>query len=132
MAKFGRPLEFYRILRMISAFSYIFCYFPIFIADVIILMKVRWGSQILVLAIETILLQILIIVLSYFEAKRPPAELLSVGSTQYTTINPRQKRKEQKVMSGYQEAYQSEDDDYEEGVPEVDEKNLIRSKEEHQ
>jgi len=44
MAKFGRPLEFYRILRMISAFSYIFCYFPIFIADVIILMKVRWGS----------------------------------------------------------------------------------------
>ena len=69
--------------------------------------------------------------LSYLEAKRPPAELLSVGSTQYTTINPRQKRKEQKVMSGYQEAYQSEDDDYEEGVPEVDEKQFIRSKEEH-
>lgn len=44
MAKFGRPLEFYRILRMISAFSYIFCYFPIFIADVIIILKVRWGS----------------------------------------------------------------------------------------
>jgi len=29
------------------------------------------------------------IVLSYLESKRPPAELLSVGSTQYTTINPR-------------------------------------------
>lgn len=32
-------------------------------------------------------------------------------------------------MSGYQ--YESEDDDYEEGVPEVDEALMIRSKEEH-
>jgi hypothetical protein len=66
--------------------------------------------------------------LTYLESKRPPAELLSVGSTQYTTINPK-KRKEAKVMSGF--VYESEDDDYEEGVPEVDEKQMIRSKEEH-
>lgn len=89
MAKFGRPLEFYRVLRLISYFSFIFCYGFIFLADLVILYKVRWGGQILVSAIETIILQILIIVLTYLESKKPPAELLSVGSTQYTTINPR-------------------------------------------
>lgn len=128
MAKFGKPLEFYRILRLCSNFSFIFAYGFIFIADLVIIFKIRWGSQLLVLAIETILLQILIIVLTYLESKKPPAELLQVGTTQYTTINPRKKR-EVKVMSGYQ--YESEDDDYEEGVPEVDEALMIRSKEEH-
>ena len=38
-----------------------------------------------------------------------------------------------KVMSGYNEAaFDSDNDNYEEGVPDVDEKQMIRSKEEHQ
>jgi hypothetical protein len=70
------------------------------------------------------------IVLTYLESKKPPAELLSVGSSQYTTINPH-KRKEVKVMSaGFDELGDS--DDYEEGIPEVDEVHFIRSKEEYQ
>jgi len=39
------------------------------------------------------------ILLTYLESRKPPAELLSVGTTQYTTINPKN-RKEVKVMSG--------------------------------
>lgn len=65
-------------------------------------------------AIETFILQVLVIVLTYLESKKPPGELLSVGSTQYTTINPRQKRREQKVMSGYNfEELNDNDSDYE-------------------
>jgi hypothetical protein len=56
MAKFGRPLEFYRVLRLISTFSFIFSYGAIFVADVVILIKIRWGYQLLVLAIETAIL----------------------------------------------------------------------------
>jgi hypothetical protein len=81
MAKFGKPLEFYRILRLCSNFSFIFAYGFIFLADVIILVKIPWGYQLLVLAIETIILQLFIIILTYLESKKPPAELLSVGST---------------------------------------------------
>lgn len=131
MAKFSRPMDFYRVLRLCSFFSFIFSYGFIFVADFMILTQIEWGGQILVSAIETFLLQILVIVLTYLESKKPPAELLSVGSTQYTTINPRQKRREQKVMSGYTFEDDVEDSDYEQGVPEVDEFKLIRSKEDH-
>lgn len=65
--------------------------------------------------------------LTYLESRKPPAELLSVGSTQYTSINPR-KRGEVKVKAGFDEF---ESDDYEEGIPDVDENMMIRSKEEH-
>jgi len=76
---------------------------------------------------------VLIIVLTYLEYKRNPEELLSVGSSQYTTINPKA-RKEIKVMSvaGGQDDYLNDDDDYEEGIPDVDEMHFIRSKEEYQ
>jgi hypothetical protein len=69
------------------------------------------------------------IVLTYLESRKPPAELLSVGSTQYTTINPKAKN-EVKVMSGFDSFDDS--DDYEEGLPDVDEIQFIRSKEEYQ
>lgn len=64
------------------------------------------------------------IVLTYLESRLPPAELLSVGSTQYTSINPRRKG-EVKVKS----AFDLDSDDYDEGVPDVDEDMMIRSKE---
>jgi len=44
MAKFGAPLEYYRIVRMVSYFSFIFCYGFIFIADLLIFAKVKWGG----------------------------------------------------------------------------------------
>lgn len=69
------------------------------------------------------------IVLTYLESRKPPAELLSVGSTQYTTINPKAK-KEVKVMSAGFDDFE-ESDDYEEGLPDVDEIQFIRSKEEY-
>jgi hypothetical protein len=99
MAKFCRPLEYYRIVRMCSYFSFIFAYGFVFIADLIIFARIKWGSQLLILGIETCLLQILIIVLTYLEQKKPPTELLSVGSSQYTSINPGKIRGEVKVKS---------------------------------
>lgn len=126
MARFGRPMEYYRIIRMCSYFSFIFSYGFIFIADFMIYAKVKWGNQLLILGIETALLQILVIILTYLESRKPPAELLSVGSTQYTSINPLRKG-EVKVKSGIE--YES--DDYEEGIPDVDETLMLRSKEEY-
>ena len=66
---------------MCSYFSFIFSYGFIFIADFIIFSKIKWGYQLLILAIETLILQTLIIVLTYLESRKPPTELLSVGST---------------------------------------------------
>lgn len=69
----------------------------------------------------------MIIVLTYLESKKDPEQLLSVGSTQYTTIKPKG-LKEVNVKSAVED---SEDDDYLLGIPDVDEMVLIRSKEKH-
>ncbi len=124
-AKFSKPLEYYRILRMCSYFSFIFSYGFIFVADLVIFAKIKWGYQLLVLGIETFILQILIIVLSWLESKKPPEELLQVGASQYTSITPGSKSKEVKVKAGVEE----ESDNYEEGVPEVDETLFLRTQE---
>lgn len=44
MARFGRPMEFYNIIRMCSYFSFVFTYGFIFIADILIFAYVKWGS----------------------------------------------------------------------------------------
>ncbi len=80
----------------------------------------------LVLGYESLILGILIIVLTYLESRRPPAELLSVGTSQYTTIKPR--GGEVKVKGGIEFDSNS---DYEEGIPDIDEIMLIRTKEEY-
>lgn len=61
----------FRPLRMITYFNYVFVYIPIIIADIIVFAEVKWGYQLLVLAIETFLLIITIIILTYFEFKHP-------------------------------------------------------------
>jgi hypothetical protein len=43
-------------VRLTAYFSFVFCYGFIFIADVLIITRVDWGYQLLVLAIETIIL----------------------------------------------------------------------------
>lgn len=44
MARFGRPMEFYNIIRMCSYFSFVFTYGFIFIADIFIFAYVKWGN----------------------------------------------------------------------------------------
>jgi len=44
LAKFGKPMEYYRVMKMLNYFSYIFVYGFIFIADLVILIKVKWGN----------------------------------------------------------------------------------------
>ena len=111
---------------MSSYFSFIFAYGFIFIADLVIFTRVVWGYQLLILGIETAILQTFVIVLTYLESKKQPAELLSVGTQQYTSVKPQRKR-ELKVKSGID----MESDDYEEGIPDVDETVMLRSKEEY-
>ena len=81
----------------------------------------------MVLGIETFILQIVIIALTYFENKKDPEQLLSVGSIQYTTVKPR-RITEVSVKSAVED---TENDDYELGIPDVDEMVLLRSKEKH-
>lgn len=44
LAKFSKPQAVMRLLNLCTQFSFVFAYAPIFLADVIILAKVRWGS----------------------------------------------------------------------------------------
>lgn len=44
MAKFSRPMDFYRVLRLCSFFSFIFSYGFIFVADFMILTQIKWGG----------------------------------------------------------------------------------------
>jgi hypothetical protein len=69
----------------------------------------------------------LIIILTWREFKTPPGELLGTGKSQYTAFKAKS-NKEMRVKSGYD----GSDSDYEEGIPEIDERTLIRSKEEHE
>jgi hypothetical protein len=64
MAKFGNQPEFFQVMRSATYFSWIFCYGPIFAADIVILTKIKWGYQLLILAVETIILQTMSIVLT--------------------------------------------------------------------
>jgi hypothetical protein len=66
LAPFSEPrTAVHKHLRMITYFKYIFVYAPIFIADLLIFAQVKWGHQLLVLAIETFILQIVVIALTY-------------------------------------------------------------------
>lgn len=68
LAQFDKPMtSIHGYLKMLTLFQCIFAYAPIFLADLIIISRVGWGHQILVLAIETFLLQILMMILIWIE-----------------------------------------------------------------
>jgi hypothetical protein len=71
-AVFRSPMfSIHRPLKFATYFKYVFVYSPIFVADVVILASVDWGHQLTVLAIETFVLQLLVIILTYFEFREP-------------------------------------------------------------
>jgi hypothetical protein len=73
MASFEDPVKnFYKPLKMITYFSFIFVYIPIIVADVLIFASVEWGYQLLILAIESFLLALLIIILTVLEFRQDP------------------------------------------------------------
>lgn len=73
------------MLRLTAYFSFVFCYGFIFIADILIIFRVEWGYQLLVLAIETIFLQVLVIVLTVLEFRQDAVTLLSADDEDYPT-----------------------------------------------
>ena len=75
-AKFYDHKRFFYLLRLTAYFSFIFCYGFIFIADVIILGQVDSGYQLYILAIETIVLQLLLIILTVLEFRKGADGLL--------------------------------------------------------
>ena len=121
-AKFGRMKNFFFILRLSSYFSFVFVYGPIFVADFLIFAEVKWGYQLFVLAIETMVIQIFIIIMTVIEFRGGAERLLNPkrSSVEFQRIKP---SKNLRVMGGLED-----DDDYEEGIPDMDEKTLIRSR----
>jgi len=73
LARYGRHAQFYFLLRLSAYFSFVFCYGFVFIADIIVLASVNFGYQLSILAIETITLQVVIIILTVLEF-RPGAD----------------------------------------------------------
>jgi hypothetical protein len=76
MAKFGKSKSFYRVMRTPTYFQWIFCYLPIYVVDVIIFLKIEWGYQLLILGIETFVLQTLIIIMTWIEFSKGSQKLL--------------------------------------------------------
>ena len=70
MARFDNHYSYYRILRFTSFFSFVFVYIPIIMADILILTTSKWGFQIYILAIETMILAIVITILTLIEYKK--------------------------------------------------------------
>ena len=80
----------------------------------------------MILSIESAILQSLIIGLVYNERKKTDSVL--VAQSQYTSIKPRKHSREVKVKSASAD-HETFNSDYDEGVPDVDEVEMIRSKE---
>lgn len=102
----------HRNLRMLSLFQLVFVYAPIFVADVYIFFAVGWGHQVLVLAIETFILQLFVMYLTLEEFKDPEKMYLQSEMADYQTLKPR-KNGQIAVMGAF-------DDDG------IDELNLVR------
>ena len=78
LAQFEDPLRnFFRPMRMLTYFSFIFVYLPIIAADVLIFMQVEWGYQLLILAIESFILAIGITIATIIEFRHPERLLMS-------------------------------------------------------
>lgn len=86
MAKFGKNMVFYRVMKMCTYFNWVFAYGAIYVADVFIFFKISWGYQLLILGYETAILQTIIILLTWYELKTPAQELLGAGKGQYTSF----------------------------------------------
>jgi len=120
MARFGRHAQFFYLQRLTAYFSFVFCYCFIFVADIIILTRVKWGYQLSMLAIETLILQLVVVVLTIVEFRKGADALLNSQGEGFAMI----KNKAPVRVMGFQD----EDDHYDEGVPDIDEDTLIRSK----
>jgi hypothetical protein len=65
LAQFEDPMKnFFRPMRMITYFSFVFVYIPIIACSALIFVQVQWGYQLLILGIEALILAIVIIVLT--------------------------------------------------------------------
>lgn len=87
-AKFYDHKKFFYLIRLTAYFSFIFCYGFIFLADALILSYIEWGYQLYILAIETVVLQIVIIILSVLEFRKGADGLLKDQDEVFSMIKP--------------------------------------------
>lgn len=100
-ANFRGPRQaIHKNLKMMTYFHYIFVYGPIFVADFLIIVATKWGHQVLVLAIETALLQTLVIYLTLREFKDP--QYLYSDQSKYSKLRPK-KQGQVAVMGLFEE-----------------------------
>ena len=65
LAQFEDPMKnFFRPMRIITYFSFIFVYIPIIASSALIFIQVKWGYQLLILGIEALILAVVIIALT--------------------------------------------------------------------
>lgn len=89
LATFHEPrTSVHKHLQTLTYVKYVFVYIPIFLADLIIFFAVGWGHQLLILAIETFLLQLFMIFLTYKEFQ-DPARLYADAEGEYSQLKPR-------------------------------------------
>ena len=120
LARFGRANKFFYLLKISSGLS-LLSYLFIFIADLMILSWVAWGYQLSILAIETLVIGLAVLIMTYFELRKGANALLNTQGAEFASIKPN-KAGQVKVMGV------AEDDDYDQGIPDIDEDTLIRSK----
>jgi len=102
LATFDEPRSaVHKLLKMMTYFQWVFVYAPIFLADLLILAEVGWGHQLLVLAIETAVLQTVVLILTWREFKNPD-QLYADGEGQYSSLKPR-KNGQIAVMGAFEE-----------------------------
>ena len=108
-AQFHKPHNaIHKHLLMVTHFHLVFVYGAIFFADFIIIISTRWGHQLLVLAIETTLLQALMIYLMLQEFKNP--QQLYADQSKYSRLRPKKQAQVASSVAGLFEEHELDEE----------------------
>lgn len=108
-AQFHNPQNaIHKHLIMVTHFHFVFVYGAIFFADFIIIISTRWGHQLLVLAIETSILQALMIYLMISELKNP--QQLYADQSKYSKLRPKKQAQVASSVAGLFEEHELDEE----------------------
>ncbi|CAI2377119.1 unnamed protein product [Moneuplotes crassus] len=88
-APFERSTLFYRPLVVMTIIYLLFVLIPIIIVDIVTFYFVEWGYQLLIVAIESFVFSILMIILSFIEFFQIKRKVFKDDEEDYLSINPK-------------------------------------------
>ena len=99
-ASFENPTKtFFPYMQRVTYFGYIFAYTIVIASDITVFVYLKeWGYQLFVLAIESIIITLLLMILTYFEFKKK-GELFMNKDEEYMRIKPKSMNNDN-VMGG--------------------------------